>query len=122
MQASSGVIFQSWKQKPGVDLICKSSWGLTMSSCLATAMIASMTEIGDDINSIAAQAFMKQHDFSSIEDFRGSSLPFFTTHHELVRMQREAIDAKKRARQGLASDADWSGDGFVRETESMVAN
>ncbi|KAK9825990.1 hypothetical protein WJX74_003595 [Apatococcus lobatus] len=68
------------------------------------------------------QAFMKQHDFSSIEDFRGSSLPFFTTHHELVRMQREAINAKKRARQGLASDADWSGDGFVKETESMVAN
>lgn len=31
------------------------------------------------------QAFMQQHDFKSIEDFRGASLPYFTTHHELVR-------------------------------------
>ena len=30
---------------------------------------------------------MKQHDFKSIEDFRGTSLPFFTTHMELVRLQ-----------------------------------
>lgn len=30
---------------------------------------------------------MKQHDFSSIDDFRGTSLPFFTTHMELVRLQ-----------------------------------
>ena len=60
------------------------------------------------------QAFMEQHGFASIEDFRGATLPYFTTHHELVRLQREAIDAKKRARTGLAGDADWSGDGFVR--------
>lgn len=33
------------------------------------------------------QEFMKQHGFSSIDDFRGSSLPFFTTHMELVRLQ-----------------------------------
>jgi dihydropyrimidine dehydrogenase (NADP+) len=33
------------------------------------------------------QEFMKQHDFSSIDDFRGTSLPFFTTHMELVRLQ-----------------------------------
>ena len=30
------------------------------------------------------QAFMAQHDFSSISDFCGASLPFFTTHRELV--------------------------------------
>ena len=63
---------------------------------------------------VCAQAFMEQHGFASVEDFRGASLPYFTTHHELVRLQREAIDAKKRARTGLAGDADWSGDGFVR--------
>ncbi len=33
------------------------------------------------------QEFMRQHGFSSIEDFRGASLPYFTTHQELVRMQ-----------------------------------
>jgi hypothetical protein len=57
---------------------------------------------------------MEQHGFTSVEDFRGASLPFFTTHAELVRLQREALAAKKRARTGLAGDADWSGDGFVR--------
>ena len=57
---------------------------------------------------------MEQHGFASVEDFRGASLPFFTTHAELVRLQREALAAKKRARTGLAGDADWSGDGFVR--------
>jgi dihydropyrimidine dehydrogenase (NADP+) len=68
------------------------------------------------------QEFMSQHGFASIEDFRGASLPFFTSHHELVRMQKEAIAAKKRARVGLAGDSDWSGEGFVKEAESMVAN
>ena len=58
------------------------------------------------------QAFMQQHDFQSISDFKGASLPYFTTHHELVRMQRE----------GLAKDDEWSGDGFVAEAESMVSN
>ncbi|EFN55109.1 hypothetical protein CHLNCDRAFT_31559 [Chlorella variabilis] len=68
------------------------------------------------------QAFMQQHDFASVEQFRGASLPYFTTHHELVRMQREAVEAKKKARVGLAKDDEWSGDGFVEEAESMVSN
>ena len=146
---------------------------------------------------LCAQEFMTQHGFNSIEDFRGASLPYFTTHTELVRscntsklakpccmsrkwnscaqllssgilclsrwrlasassrvsregetmkqrshlapgrcltrvgalcgwgqvrMQKEAISAKKRARVGLSGDSDWSGDGFVKEAESMVAN
>lgn len=65
---------------------------------------------------------MQQHDFASVEQFRGASLPYFTTHHELVRMQREAVEAKKKARVGLAKDDEWSGDGFVEEAESMVSN
>ncbi len=51
---------------------------------------------------------MAQHDFTSIEDFRGAALPYFTTHTELVRLQREAI-AAKRARTGLAKDDEWEG-------------
>ena len=58
----------------------------------------------------------------SIADFKGASLPYFTTHHELVRMQREALDAKRKAWVGLAKDDEWSGDGFVAEAESMVSN
>eukprot|EP00891_Asterochloris_glomerata_P005647 jgi/Astpho2/5647/Aster-02895 len=69
----------------------------------------------------ANSAFMRDHDFKSIEEFRGHSLPYFTTHTELVRMQREAIAAKKK-RVGLENDADWSGDGFVQQSDSMVAN
>ena len=50
------------------------------------------------------------------------SLPYFTTHHELVRLQREALDAKRKQRVGLAKDDEWSGDGFVQEAASMVSN
>ncbi len=69
---------------------------------------------------LAMQAFMRDHDFKSIEEFRGHSLPYFTTHTELVRMQREAIAAKKK-RVGLENDADWSGDGFVQQSDVRLA-
>lgn len=65
---------------------------------------------------------MEQHDFRSISDFQGQSLSYFTTHTELVRMQREAIAAKRAKKVGLAKDDQWTGDGFVKESESMVSN
>lgn len=68
------------------------------------------------------QDFMAKHNFSSIEDFRGMSLQYFTTHTDLVRRQQEAIQQRKSIRKGLASDKDWTGDGFVKETETMVSN
>lgn len=66
--------------------------------------------------------FMRKHNFSSIQDFKGSSLEYFTTHMDLVRRQQEAIRQRKAIRKGLQSDKDWTGDGFVQETESMVSN
>ncbi|KAK1262827.1 hypothetical protein QJS04_geneDACA011991 [Acorus gramineus] len=66
--------------------------------------------------------FMRKHNFSSIEDFRGVSLQYFTTHTDLVRRQQEAIKQRKATRKGLQSDKDWTGDGFVKETETMVSN
>ncbi|XP_062159509.1 dihydropyrimidine dehydrogenase (NADP(+)), chloroplastic [Alnus glutinosa] len=66
--------------------------------------------------------FMKVHNFSSIEDFRGVSLQYFTTHTDLVQRQQEAIKQRKAIRKGLQSDKDWTGDGFVKESESMVSN
>ncbi|MQM21600.1 hypothetical protein Taro_054643 [Colocasia esculenta] len=66
--------------------------------------------------------FMRMHNFSSVEDFRGASLPYFTTHTDLVRRQQEAIRQRKAVKKGLQSDKDWTGDGFVKETESMVSN
>eukprot|EP00897_Mesotaenium_endlicherianum_P007915 jgi/Mesen1/7151/ME000037S06513 len=53
---------------------------------------------------------------------RVHSLEYFTTHMELVRMQREALEKRRVARTGLASDKDWTGEGFVAETETMVSN
>lgn len=69
------------------------------------------------------QDFMEEHDFKSIDDFQGDSLQYFTTHTDLVSKQREAIAAKKKnAKVGLDKDDKWTGDGFVKEADSMVSN
>jgi dihydropyrimidine dehydrogenase (NADP+) len=67
------------------------------------------------------QGFMQQHEFNRISEFKGKSLPYMTTHMELVRMQKEAIE-RKRQKVGLANDKEWSGEEFVKQSESMVAN
>lgn len=56
-----------------------------------------------------------QHDFKTVDEFRGKALPFFTTHTELVRMQREAVAAKRAQKHGLAKDDDWDGETFVKQ-------
>ena len=40
---------------------------------------------------VGLQAFMEQHGFNSIEDFRGESLSYFTSHTELVRLGLRAL-------------------------------
>lgn len=54
-------------------------------------------------------------------EFKGHSLPYFTTHTDLVARQRAALEAKK-ARVGLANDDEWRGDKFVEQSAKMVAN
>lgn len=66
--------------------------------------------------------FMNRHGFESVTEFKGLSLPYMTTHTELVRMQREAIELKKKSKTGLGNDKEWSGDDFVQQSDSMVAN
>lgn len=68
------------------------------------------------------KAFMERHNFRTIEDFRGASLDYFTTHTDLVHRQKEAIQKKQALRMGLASDKEWTGDAFVKQTETMVSN
>jgi dihydropyrimidine dehydrogenase (NADP+) len=68
------------------------------------------------------QAFMKQHGFTSVSEFRGAALPYFTTHADLVVRQRSALEQRKAARVGLDNDTAWTGDGFVAEADSMVSN
>ena len=67
-------------------------------------------------------AFMERHGFETIEQFRGYSLAYFTSHAELVRRQAEAR-ARERATAEAAvvtGDAAWAGDEFVRQSESLA--
>lgn len=70
------------------------------------------------------RAFMEQHGFENLAAFRGASLPYFTTHSELVRMQTERRSARKFERASPATPADdggWSGDEFVRQSRALAS-
>lgn len=68
-------------------------------------------------------AFMDKHGFERIEDFRGASLRYFTTHAELVRRQAELKAADRAAKAGMVTkDAAWEGDRFVEQSSQLVAN
>lgn len=62
--------------------------------------------------------FMGEHGFESIEDFRGKSLAYFTTHADLVERQRAAREEKAARR---ARDNDWKGD-IAKETKALTSN
>ena len=108
LQVCTGVMLH------GYPLIKKLCGGLQV-SC-AELFVKRWSSFQLPLTMLAMQAFMREHGFNSIEEFRGHSLPYFTTHTELVRMQREAIAAKKK-RVGLENDADWTGDGFVQQSD-----
>ena len=68
-------------------------------------------------------AFMEKHNFETIDDFRGASLPYFTTHSDLVRRQAEARAAKKSEsakKKMITGDAEWSGDDFVDQSDALA--
>ena len=71
-------------------------------------------------------AFMEKHKFETLADFKGKSLDYFTTHAELVRMQRERKDAQKTAADEAAAkkmvraDDHWSGDDFVKQSDALA--
>ncbi len=66
-------------------------------------------------------AFMAKHKFETLEDFRGKSLPYFTTHADLVKRQAERKAAQKAAAAGktVKSDGEWSGDEFVKQSDAL---
>src|SRR5256885_2522352 len=70
--------------------------------------------MGDELLS-----FMAKHSFETIEQFKGKSLQYFTTHAELVRMQAEAKERAAKAKSKVAKDTDWKGDEFVKQSESL---
>ena len=63
-------------------------------------------------------AFMDKQDFQSIQDFKGHSLRFFTTHADLVARQAAAKAAEK-AKKMVTADEQWSGDDFVEQSDAL---
>jgi dihydroorotate dehydrogenase subfamily 1 len=72
-------------------------------------------------------AFMARHKFETLADFRGKSLPYFTTHADLVKRQGERKAAQKAAAAAVASaavkvvksDGEWTGDEFVKQSDAL---
>jgi dihydroorotate dehydrogenase subfamily 1 len=70
-------------------------------------------------------AFMEKHKFETLADFKGKSLDYFTTHAELVRMQKERKARDKAAADEVAAkkmvraDSEWSGDDFVKQSDAL---
>lgn len=68
-------------------------------------------------------AFMDRHGFKTIDEFRGYSLRYFTTHADLVARQAAVRAGGEAARNGVVTkDAQWSGDTFVEQSQKLVAN
>jgi dihydroorotate dehydrogenase subfamily 1 len=70
------------------------------------------------------EAFMEQHNFAKLADFKGHTLPYFTTHYDLVHRQAQARQAARAAvktdGQAVKTDQEWRGDDFVRQTDSLA--
>jgi dihydroorotate dehydrogenase subfamily 1 len=64
-------------------------------------------------------AFMEKHKFETPADFKGKSLDYFTTHADLVKRQGER-KAQQAAAKELRSDAEWSGDEFVKQSSALA--
>lgn len=66
-------------------------------------------------------AFMDKHKFNTLADFKGKSLPYFTTHYELVQKQAQRKAAQKAAAQKkvVTADGEWSGESFVQQSDAL---
>src|ERR1051325_1959105 len=69
-------------------------------------------------------AFMAKHKFETLADFKGHSLQYITTHADLVKRQAERKAAQKAAaaapKKMVASDGEWSGDEFVKQSQALA--
>lgn len=63
--------------------------------------------------------FMEGHSFETIDDFRGRSLQYFTTHSDLVQRQAEARAAAKVSDEAIRADSEWDGDDFVKQSDAL---
>ena len=69
----------------------------------------------------ALLAFMEKHKFETLEDFRGHSLDYFTSHAELVRSHEERKPGRKGPARdrGIRADGDWSHEKFVEQSAAL---
>lgn len=67
-------------------------------------------------------AFMEKHKFERIADFKGHSVQYFTTHADLVKRQSAARAAAKSQhdKKMIRDDAQWSGEDFVDQSDSLA--
>ncbi len=63
-------------------------------------------------------AFMEKNEFKSVEDFVGKSLPYFTSHHDLVDRQ---VAAKAEKAGQKKRDLEWS-ENISQETDKLTTN
>ncbi len=81
-----------------------------------------ISELKDELSK-----FMVDQKFANIRDFIGKSLPYFTTHMDLVARQATAREAKEAARakstgKAQAKDVEtWKGD-IAKETSTLVTS
>jgi dihydropyrimidine dehydrogenase (NADP+)/dihydropyrimidine dehydrogenase (NAD+) subunit PreA len=68
--------------------------------------------------------FMAKHKFETLADFKGKSLPYFTTHADLVKRQTERKAAQKAAaapaKKMVQADGEWSGNDFVKQSDALA--
>jgi hypothetical protein len=65
------------------------------------------------------EKFMADHDFENLSDAVGKSLPYFSSHADLVERQAAARAEKLEARR--ARDNNWKGE-IARETDELTAD
>ncbi len=68
--------------------------------------------------------FMESKGFETLDEFKGHSLGYFTTHAELVRLQaeRKLKDSAAAKAKTVAKDGDWDGDEFVKQSNDLATN
>src|ERR1041385_8394576 len=66
-------------------------------------------------------SFMAKHNFETIDQFKGHSLQYFTTHADLVKKQAEAKAAAKAKAKGMVTkDSEWQGDNFTKQSDALA--
>jgi dihydropyrimidine dehydrogenase (NADP+) len=67
------------------------------------------------------EAFMARHGFASVDQFRGHSLTYMTTHAELVRLQAASREGERRSVADVRGDGDWSGELVTEQSRRLAA-